>query len=248
MLILPQTDAIAFIDESGDFELAKLNPAYPICAQCALTCTVDQYLANAVPNLMKIKYHFFGNECVVIHGHKLRKRSVPFNILADPETFGEFMNALKWAFDNIDGQLIASAVDKPRHKEQYANPNDPFFLSLQFLLERLNAYWRGKLTAKNRLLCVFEQRGAKEDRKTLEWFREICDGRNFRSQKFHFDADFRPKDQNVIGHQYADLAAYAICRYVESRDENRKDWLAIKDKMWRVGNVLIGHGLKIFPN
>lgn len=244
---LPRPDPIAFIDESGDFELTKINPGYPICAQCALTCTVDQYLANAAPNLMKIKYHFFGNECVVIHGHKLRKRSPPFDILATPEISSEFMDALKWAFDSIDGILISAAVDKPRHRGQYINPEDPFFLSLQFLLERLNAHWKGKLGPQRKLLCVFEQRGKNEDRRTLEWFREICDGRNFRAQKFHFDADFRPKDQNVLGHQYADLAAYAVCRYVETRDETRKDWLAIKDKLWSVNGVLIGNGLKIFP-
>jgi hypothetical protein len=94
---------------------------------------------------------------------------------------------------------------------------------------------------------VFKKRGASEDARTLKLFREICDGRNYRSRIFHFDADFRPKLDNVIGHQYADLAAYSACRYVERRDETRKDWLAVKQSLRVCGNTFLGHGLKVFP-
>lgn len=244
---LPRTKLIAFIDESGDFELRNINPQYPVCAQCALTCTVDEYLANAVPNMMGVKYSFFGNECVVMHGHKIRKKSGPFEILRDAEVHKEFMEAIAWAIGKLDGCLVVAAVDKPRHVNQYINPEDPFFLSLQFLLERLQMHWATELHAGSRLLCVFEMRGREEDKRTQAWFDEICAGRNHRREVFNFDADFRPKDQNVIGHQYADLVAYAACRFVETRDEERQDWKAVKEKLRKVGGRMDGHGLKIFP-
>lgn len=247
MMPLPRTSLIAFIDESGDFELKNINPAYPVCAQCALTCTVQEYLANAVPNLMEVKYSFFGNECVVMHGHKIRKKSGDFHILRDEQVHKEFMEAIAWSIDKLDGCLIVAAVNKPRHVNQYIKPEDPFFLSLQFLLERLNMHWAKELKAGERLLCVFEMRGATEDKRTRAWFDEICAGRNHRSEVFNFDADFRPKDQNVIGHQYADLVAYAACRFVETSDGNRQDWKAVKGKLRKVGGRLEGHGLKIFP-
>ena len=248
MPTLPRPHLIAFIDESGDFELKKINPHYPVCAQCALTSTVDEYIDQAVPNLMQIKYSFFGNECVVFHGYKLRRRSPPFDILRDPEVFTEFRRAVARAIRDLNGCLIVAAVHKQRHVGQYIYPEDPFFLSLQFLLERLHAHWERELAKGQRLLCVFEARGRNEDKRTLAWFEEICGGRNYRRQKFPFDADFRAKDQNVAGHQYADLAAYTACRYVERGDETSDDWQAVKEKLRCVGGEHLGHGLKVFPS
>jgi Protein of unknown function (DUF3800) len=247
MVDLPRTNLVAFIDESGDFELRNINPAYPVCAQCALTCTIDDYLADAVPNLMNIKYSFFGNECIVFHGHKIRKQGPPFDILRHGKTKLEFISAIEWALSNLRGCFIVAAVHKQRHVEQYINPHNPFFLSLQFLLERLYAHWEKEMLSGERLLCVFEARGKVEDRRTREWFEAICNGRNYRGRNFAFDIDFREKGQNVIGHQYADLVAYAACKYVQTGDEERADWKAIKGKLRAVNGQYLGHGLKIFP-
>ena len=196
---------------------------------------------------MTIKYSFFGNECVVFHGHKLRQRSPPFDILKDPAVRTEFMDAVAWAIGKLDGCLIAAAVHKKRLVGQYVTPEDPFFLSLQFLLERLHMHWEAELLKGHRLLCVFEARGRAEDRRTQAWFDQICDGKNYRGKKFAFDADFRGKDQNVAGHQYADLVAYAACRFVETNDDARVDWQAVKGKLRTIGGDFMGHGLKVFP-
>eukprot|EP01037_Dinobryon_pediforme_P018462 gene18462-18737_t len=247
MAISLKPEIIAFIDESGDFELSNVDVRFPICAQCALTSTVDDYLSGAVPDLMKIKYHFFGNETVVVHGHKIRRRSGPFAILQDENIRNEFMDALCWAIGNLKGNLIVAVVDKAKLKGQYVSPTNPFFLTLQFLLERLYLYWQGSLFGGRRLLCVFEKRGAKEDAQTLEWFEEICGGNNYRHRAFPFDADFREKSENVVGHQFADLVAYSACRFVESGDGARLDWITVKEKLFQVDGKLQGNGLKVFP-
>ena len=227
--------------------MEKIDPKYPICAQCAVTSTVEDYLTATLPNLLRVKYSFFGNECTVMHGQKIRKKSGPFRILEDEKIFQEFMKAVGWCFAEMSGCLIIAAVDKDKHKAKYIRPDDPFFLSLQFLLERLYDHWRPQLSTTRRLLCVFEERGRNEDRRTLEWFQRICGGANYRNQVFPFDADFRPKSENVAGHQYADLAAYAACRYVEARNEDRLDWQAVKIKLRECNGQYLGHGLKIFP-
>lgn len=245
--LLPRTELIAFIDEAGDFTLDPIDPRMPVCAQCALTSTVDQYLAAMVPAMMRLKYHFFGNECVVMHGHKIRKKAAEFRILQDEAIHAEFMDAICKCFEALEGCLIIAAVDKPRHVAKYVYPDEPTFLSLQFLLERLHDHWRPRLAVNRRLLCVFEKRGDDEDARTLAIFNEVCAGRNYRHRVFHFDADFRPKSDNVVGHQYADLAAYTACRYVEARNGDRKDWRAIEGRLRSVGGTFFGHGLKVFP-
>jgi hypothetical protein len=157
------------------------------------------------------------------------------------------MESVAWALDGLNGCLIVAAVHKERHVNQYINPDDPFYLSLKFLLERLYMHWAKELANGQRLLCVFEQRGRNEDRRTTAWFDEICGGDNHLRKPFPFDIDFRPKDQNVIGHQYADLVAYAACRFVETGDETRTDWQAVKGKLRRFRGKYEGHGLKVFP-
>jgi hypothetical protein len=79
-------------------------------------------------------------------------------------------------------------------------------------------------------------------------FDKVCAGDNYRNRCFHFKAEFRPKTDNIAGHQYADLASYTACRYAESRNEDRKDWQAIKGKLRTKDGVFLGVGLKIFPS
>lgn len=247
MAVLPKPELIAFIDESGDFELRKIDPHYPVCAQCALTCTVDQYLAHAVPDMMSLKYHFFGNESVVMHGAKIRRRSPPFDILRDPETLAQFIEAVAWTIEHMEGCLVIAAVHKERLVGQYIDPINPLFLSLQFLLERLYMHWARRLFGGRRLLCVFEKRGTKEDLETERYFDAICDGDNWGSRKFPFDIDFRAKTDNVIGHQIADLAAYSACRFVQTGDEGARPWQAVKARLRTVDGRYEQHGLKVFP-
>ncbi|WP_316163685.1 DUF3800 domain-containing protein [Bradyrhizobium sp. SZCCHNRI20481] len=239
---------IAFIDETGDHGIEKIDPKFPVFAICAVTMTVEKYVVNAASNLTAMKYYFFGHECVVIHGHKIRKKAQPFLFLKDPAAQQRFMEKICYLFDNLDGHIVAAAIDKPKLVKQYSNPTNPFFLSLQFVLERLHMHWSGKLTPTNRLLCVFEERGGNEDARTLEWFTEICSGNNFRGQTFHFEIDFKKKAENVGGHQYADLAAYTVARFVETGDESRKDWTVVKKRIRKsmFGNIY-GYGLKVFP-
>lgn len=246
-VILPRPELIAFIDESGDFELNKIDPHYPVCAQCALTSTVEEYLAHAVPDMMSLKYHFFGNESVVMHGSKIRRRSTPFDILKDEETLAQFIEAAASMIEHLQGNLLIAAVHKTRLIGQYIYPASPLFLSLQFLLERLYMHWVPKLTGGRRLLCVFEKRGAKEDAETRKYFVAICEGVNWRAQKFPFDIEFRGKDDNIIGHQIADLAAYSACRFVLTGDETTRGWQAVKSKLRTVDGRFETHGLKVFP-
>ena len=236
---------IAFIDETGDYGLDPIDPSMPIFAMCAITSTLTDYLEKTVPELLFSKYNIFGTENIVYHGHKIRQRKGPFIVLRDEELRTRFMLRLNQTFQRMGGSIFAAGVHKPRLVQQYAYPEEPFFLSLQFLLERLHLHW--KTSARQPLLCIFESRGKEEDKRTEEWFNRICAGQNYRRYIFHMTCRFEPKEANVHGHQLADLAAYTFARYIENRDETRLDWQAIRDKIATHNGVRDGIGLKIFP-
>lgn len=242
------TTHIAFIDETGEYGLETVDPKFPVFATCAVTSTVKGYLEQSKPKLEAIKQQVFGAQDVIFHGHKIRQKEDPFHILKDQKTHDTFMAHIVKAFGELDGIIIAAAIRKDLHKKQYSEPENPFFLSLKFVLERLAMHWGGTIGPSNKLLCVFEKRGRKEDARTKVWFDAICAGNNFRGQVFHFESDFQSKDENIPGHQYADLSAYTVARYAETKDETRKDWIAIKGKIRKSWfGKIEGYGLKIFP-
>jgi Protein of unknown function (DUF3800) len=246
---LSQRNYVAFIDETGEYGLESINPRFPLFALCTLTSTVTGYLTKSEPILKELKRTFFDTDEVVLHGHKIRQKKDPFHILKKPEIMASFMESVCTSFDELDGHLIAAVIEKEKHKKQYSDPENPFFLSLKFVLERLYMHWRGVVGKNNKLFCVFEKRGKQEDARTESWFNRICAGENYKGDTFHFDCDFRDKKENLCGHQYADLAAYSIARYVESRDKKRKDWIAVEPRIRRNARTqeIEGYGLKIFP-
>lgn len=246
---LSQRNYVAFIDETGEYGLESVNSQFPLFAVYALTSTVAGYEAKSEPFLKNLKQTFFGTDSVVLHGRKIRQKKEPFHILKKPETMSAFMDMLCEGFAALDGHLIAAVIHKDKHKKQYSEPENPFFLSTKFVLERLHMHWKGVVGKNNKLLCVFEKRGKHEDVRTKSWFDRICAGENYRGETFHFECEFRDKKENLCGHQYADLAAYSIARFVESGDKNRKDWVAIKEKIRRSARTqaIEGYGLKTFP-
>jgi hypothetical protein len=245
---LPQNKFVAFLDETGDHGMENIDPTYPVFAICCQATRTEDYQKVSLPNLTKMKLDVFKREDIILHGAKIRQRKPPFDCLKDKEVCDKFLAGISDCFKQMDGRLVASAIHKPKHKEKYADPGNPFFLSLQFVLERLHMHYGTAVNENNKLHCVFESRGKAEDKITGGWFDDICNGRNYSESIFHFSREFQPKSENIAGHQYADLAAYTIARYVETEDETRKDWVAIKEKMRKAWwGKIIGYGLKIFP-
>jgi hypothetical protein len=167
---LSQRNYVAFIDETGEYGLESVNSQFPLFAVCALTSTVAGYEAKSEPFLKNLKQTFFGTDSVVLHGHKIRQKKEPFHILKKPETMSAFMDMLCEGFAALDGHLIAAVIHKDKHKKQYSEPENPFFLSTKFVLERLHMHWKGVVGKNNKLLCVFEKRGKHEDVRTKSWF------------------------------------------------------------------------------
>lgn len=220
----------------------------PIFVLCAALYRINDYLSHDQPLLTDIKFRLWYHDNVVFHSYSIRKRVYPFQALVDANKEQNFRNEINRFFDKSKVTLIASAIHKPRHKEKYIAPENPYFLSTQFVLERIFGEIRNKGGRTKETVCVLEGRGKKENRIVQTWFDEICSGQNQWRCPFPFRAQFAPKKANMAGLQVADLAAYPIARYVENPEIDRSDFKVIEPRIRRngAGNI-IGYGLKIFP-
>jgi hypothetical protein len=126
------------------------------------------------------------------------------------------MNDLNAYFASSAITLVAAAIDKKAHGRKYAFPSNPYSLSLAFCLERIYACLEERGEIGKTMFCIFEERGAAEDRELAHEFEKICSGEN-QWGKLPFRMVFANKQQNMPGLQVADLAAYPIAKHAIDR-------------------------------
>jgi hypothetical protein len=185
---------------------------------------------------------FWQHEGVVFHAYEIKKKLGPFSLCADPAVEAALRAELCAMFRRSKAKLICAVIDKARHQAQYVSPVDPYFLSVQFVLERIFM-----MTGKGTKI-VFESRGKSEDSTVAAWCTRICNGENHRGDAFDFSVSFAKKAANVAGLQIADLACQPTTHFVQNPTTQRPDWLAVRSRMradWR--GRIEGRGLKTFP-
>lgn len=235
---------IAFIDESGDHGLTAIDPGSPVFVLTAAVYSMDQYLYHEIPRVSELKIKKWGHEGVILHSHEIRKRLGDFSFCKDRVAEAAFHGEMGDLFKHSRCTLISAAIDKKRLTHQYIDPGHPYFLSVQFVLERIHMMCGSGEAVR----VVFESRGDKEDAELAGWCDLICSGENYRQEKFNLDITFAKKKHNVTGLQVADLAAYPISHFVRDQKCQRPDWLAVKSRVrQRFGGGILGYGLKVFP-
>lgn len=234
---------IAFVDESGDHGLDTIDPQSPIFVLSAALYKEADYLHTEVPQVSMVKMARWGHEGIIFRSYDIRKRHAPFGFCIDKAEEAKFRDELTSMFARSPATIIAAAINKPEHRKQYNAPENPYFLSTQFVLERIHSETVGRSVS-----FVFESRGPTEDAQLKKWFEAICDGQNFRSAKYPFTICFAMKKHNVTGLQIADLACNPIAAYVQDRKTSRPDWLTVQKKLRKSpGGRYLGWGLKVFP-
>ena len=233
---------IAFIDESGDHGMRNIDPASPIFALTAAIYDRVDYIDVELPSVATTKMMFWPTEGVVLRAYDIRKKVGPFSICVDPTTKAALQTELCAMFTRSGVTLISAIIDKLRHRAQYVMPDNPYFLCVQFVLERIH------MMAGDGTAIVFESRGKKEDGLVAAWCHRVCAGENARGHIFSFDISFAKKSANIAGLQIADLACQPIIHYAQNRTTTRPDCLSVLSRMRRgPGAKLAGFGLKVFP-
>lgn len=233
---------IAFIDESGDHGMLNIDPASPMFALTAAIYDRVDYIDVELPSVATAKMTFWPSEGVVFRAHDIKKKVGPFSICADPAVMAALRAELCAMFHRSPVTIISAVIDKLRHKAQYVMPDNPYFLCVQFVLERIH------MMAGDGTTIIFESRGKKEDALVAGWCQRVCDGENARGHTYVFDISFAKKSANIAGLQVADLACQPIIHYVNNRATTRADCLAVLSGV-RTGprGKIDGFGLKTFP-
>lgn len=219
-----------------------IDPTSPMFALTAAVYNRDEYITHELPSVARSKLRFWPHEGAVFHAYEIKKKLGPFAICVDPNVEAALRAELCDLFKRSKVKLIAAVIDKAKHSAQYVTPSNPYFLTVQFVLERIHM-----MTGRGTEI-VFESRGKAEDKIVREWCRRVCEGENHRSETFDFQISFAKKSANVAGLQIADLACQPIIHYVQNPNTQRPDWLAVKTCVrsdWR--GKIEGRGLKSFP-
>lgn len=76
---------IVYLDETGDHSLEKEDKDFPVFALVMMVCDQDRYKDTFVPMVNRLKFDYFGHECVIIHSRDIRKAQNDFGFLTDPQ-------------------------------------------------------------------------------------------------------------------------------------------------------------------
>ncbi|WP_203076150.1 DUF3800 domain-containing protein [Falsiroseomonas ponticola] len=243
------SDYVVYADESGDHSLTSINPQNPVFVLAFCIFEKNAYISHAVPSVQRLKFDFWGCDCVVLHSHDIRKATGEFNILLNPDTRGRFTDRLHRLMADMPVTIIAAVIDKQRHVARYSEPSNPYDIALAFCMERLQRWLQEKAQADRLTHVIVERRGRTEDA-TLELsFLRIKDGQGVHGGPMpNLAIRFMDKKHNSTGLQVADLVAHPIGRHVINPAQPNRAYDLIEPKMRRSSAGRIsGYGLKIFP-
>ncbi len=223
------SDYIIYADESGDANRRVVDSDFPVFVLVCCMFHKEDYIARFVPEVERLKFHFFGHDSVVLHEQEIRHRVRPFVFLANMEQRQEFMNELQRIIQAVPFEIFAAVVDKKSVASRFGD--DPYELALQSCLRRALQFLGAKGQLNQRTHVVLEARGKNEDRALREGFERIKRGGGSNAAMDEFELVFAKKHLNLSGIQFADLMARPIGLARLRPDQPNRAWEAIRDKV-----------------
>jgi hypothetical protein len=241
-----------FLDETGDHGLAYIDRNFPLFLLCGCLISEDA-LKNVESRINQLKRDYFKTTGVILHSREIRKCEGAFQILFDLDIKANFYKDLNAILGQGQYCIIGSGVNKEEHIKRYGKvADDPYALSLSFILERLIFYLKNKDKVST-VEILLEQRGRREDNQLLAHFNSVLDQGTYYIDSQQFKArirklSFHTKRENIVGLQIADLCAYPLARHVINPQEPYIPFEIIRDKLYcSPEGQYLGWGLKVFP-
>ena len=244
---IPFSDYIVFVDESGDHNLAGMDPSYPMFVLAFCVFRKTEYVETVCPAVQRFKFKHWGHDAVVLHEHDIRKPSGAYSFLQIATRRTEFVSDLNSLMETMPFTIIAAVIRKSDLIRQYVQPENPYTTALKFGLERLFNHLDGE--QQNRVThVVVEKRGKREDDELELEFRRICDGSNFHNRRLPYELVLASKESNAPGMQVADLIARPIgIKSLRPEQPNRAYEILEKKFRRSPDGKVTGWGLKSFP-
>lgn len=243
---MPQfSDYVVYVDESGDHNLSKTNPDYPVFVLAFCIFNVSVYAAQVVPEIERLKFKYFGHDMVMLHEHDIRKANPPFDILRDANVRAAFMQDLNRIITQVPFVVTATVIRKDAYGGRGTNP---YHVALEFGLERVYMQLQTWRQRGRRTHVIFESRGRVEDADLELEFRRLMDRTTMEGMAESLEFLCVSKKSNSSGLQLADMVARPIGLQVMRPEQQNRAWEMIRPKLRSSpnGNIM-GWGLKVYP-
>ncbi|MFZ4776385.1 MAG: DUF3800 domain-containing protein, partial [Terrimicrobiaceae bacterium] len=112
-------DYIVFVDESGDHNLAQIDPQFPVFVLLFAVMSKTDYVEQICPTLQRFKFDYWGHDEVVLHEHEIRKPSGDFLFLLQKPLRERFLGDLTAQMAALPATVIAVVIDKPGYVARY---------------------------------------------------------------------------------------------------------------------------------
>ena len=239
-----------YLDESGDHNLAVIDPQYPLFVLGGVIME-QRYAESELPReLDAFKRGLFGRADVVLHTADIVRNRNGFEEMKDAAFRARFLESLNTLMQRLRYTVVACAIRKTNHLGRYGPAaSDPYLMGLDVLVERF-CFEVGPARAGG--MMIAERRGSPlDERLELAWEKLKERGTRYvRGGDIEgriTGLDLRAKSENVPGLQLADLVVSPIGRHVLGKPE-RDDWRIVRSKL-RCGprGATDGYGLVVLP-
>ena len=144
------SEYLVFLDESGDDNLEKIAPDYPIFVLGAVIIEKDYHATTAVREFADFKVgtgHMTPGQ--IFHTVDMLRNQKGFEFLKDEDVRKSFYQDLNELVSRIDFTLVTAILDMPKAVKKWGlQQRTPYVYLMQLLMERVYFCLRGKGTAQ----------------------------------------------------------------------------------------------------
>lgn len=237
-----------FLDESGDHDLARIDPQYPIFVLGGVILRQDYAETTLEEAVRRLKLDVFGRDDLLLHTADIARNRNGFESLKDGAVRGRFYDALKQVVVEADFKVVACAIKKVEHLARHGERAiDPYCYCLEVLVERfcfeVGRFSRGEVIAERRNPILDKQL-------TLSWESLRSRGTSYLKgavvRERLGDLVLRNKSESCAAAELADLVVSPIGRFVLGKPI-KDDYRIIERKYRTHRGRCEGAGLIVLP-
>lgn len=149
---------ILFLDESGDHNLSKIDPQYPLFVLGGVIVDKEYAEGEMQEAVSDFKQRLFGRNDLTLHTADITRNRNGFERLKDTAFREQFYRELNKLMESLDYRVVACVIRKHAHLSRYGLAAvDPYLLSLDILVERF-CMDIGEISKSG--MIIAEQRGS----------------------------------------------------------------------------------------